>query len=383
MSTSRLTDMDIRNPNDNTVNENEDWISLPDDTTAEEIFSTERTHTALAELAGRVDTVREQGALEAYQWAYKALTGTVPEVERKHISLESYTGTITKKSALAKAIRVEADKLNTRLTASIESYAADIEEDFNEAHKVFGQANRKLRATDASIDVVRSKRVEINHTRIFEMLMVNNEFKGKDPLGTIDKELKNLERLAQIVDRGVESISNDIKNLGAGDQLARTNRDLPDTTTTMQLMFNRKVKINEGHFDHAAMRVRQPKKSYSWSQIGWLVFGGLIFNYAGYNLAKVLVGAKKDSESKVSNNLKEVHRFIRSVEGLEEIVADLSGLVQSLTGLFKQIDRSQESALNRRIVPVMELINFIMKQVVDITKGTDSLFTKIVRKHSK
>lgn len=68
---------------------------------------------------------------------------------------------------------------------------------------------------------------------------------------------------------------------------------------------------------------------------------------------------------------------------VNNIVDDLAGHVQDLVDLFKEVNDPQESALNRRVVPVMELANFIMKQIVDLTKDTDNLFTRLIQKHSK
>lgn len=382
MSTQRLTDMDVRNPRPVVSLEN-DWISVPDDIAAQEILETERTHTALTELANRVDSVRDQTSLEAYQWSYKALTGMTPVVERKSISLESFSGTISKKSELAKAIRAEADRVSAKLEASLETYASDIKEDFAEVVKMYDQAHRKLRATDADIEAVSSKKIEVNHTRIFEMFMVKDVFQGKEPIQTIRKEIQHLERLVQIVGRGVERISKDVQKLGEEDKLERNSRDLPDTQSTMHMMFNRKAKVDEGQFETDSRKTRQPKKYHSGWQNFWMIFGAIMFGPLGLSVAQAINHEKKGNEAKVDNSLTDIHKFIRHVEGMDEIVDDLSGHVQDLVDIFKQVNESQESALNRRIVPVMELANFIMKQIVDITKGTDTLFTRLVRKHSK
>lgn len=382
MRNKRLTDMDIRNPSLESIDTSEDWVSLPENDAAEEILEVERTHTALTELADRVDTVRDQGSLEAYQWAFKALAGMTPVTERKNISLEGFSGTITKKSALSQAIRNEAAKLKTKLNVALESYAKDVREDHADSLHTYEQALRKLKATDTGIDKVPKGNVEVNHTRVFEMFMVKDQFRGKEPLAAIKDETSRLERLVSTVGRAVQRLSSDVGKLGEDDKLERTSRDLPDTNAAIYLMFNRKVTIKEGQFDNETKKSRGPRKSYSWGQLGWIFLGGMIFQQAGSTLAKAFIGEKKDTEAKVSNSLTEIHKYIRAVEALDELIEDLTGHVEELVKLFDQVSEEQESALNRRIVPIMELVGFIMKQAVDITKGTDSLFTKLVRKHS-
>lgn len=378
MSAERITDMDIANPE-----VTEDWVSVPDDEAAPEIFETEKIHTALTDLAKDVDTVRDQVTLEAYQKRYQSLVGVSEVVTLPTITLESFVGgALTKKTLLAKAIRAEADRVGVQLEAALESYASDIKEDFGEMVKTFDQANRKLRATDADIENVDSKKIEVNHQRIFDMFMVKDVFKGKEPLPTIRTETQHLERLTQLVGRAVERISKDVGMLDQDDKLERNGRDLPDQNS-LQLMFNRKAKTSGGQFETDARKVRGPRKSHSWGQHFWIAFGAIMFGSLGHSIAKAINSDKKDTEAKVSNNLTEIHKFIRHVEGLDEVVDDLAGHVQDLVDLFKQVNERQESALNRRVVPVMELANFIMKQIVDITKGTDTLFTRLVRKHSK
>lgn len=382
--TRKLTDMDVaqqkRRPS---IEEHEETFdTLPEDSKATGIISAERTQEALTELASRVDTVRDQSALEAYQWAYTTLVGHSPVVDTKAISLEGFSGTVTRKSELAKAIRKQVTKIDTELNIALESYASDIKEDFGEAVKEYDQLNRKLRATDADIGNEASKKVDINHTRIFEMFMVKDTFKGGEPLTAIRTETTNLERLVARVATGVDRIRKDVDKLDDDDKLERSGRDLPEQQS-VQLMFNRKVKIEQGQFDSDQRKTRLPRKSHSWSQIGWIVFGQLAFGNAGGNLAKAINSNKENSEAKVTNNLGEVHKYIRAVEALDEVVDDLEGHVQDLVDLFKRVNETQESSLNRRIVPVMELAMFIMKQIIDITKGTDKLFTKIVRKHTQ
>ena len=378
MSIEHVTDMDIKNPE-----VEEDWVSIQDDEAAGQIFETEKVHTALTELANRVDGTRDQESLEAFHQQYQALVGSSEIVALPTIALETFAGgTLTKKSSLAKAIRVEAIRVSAELTAALESYASDIKEDFAESIKTYDQANRKLRATDADIEEVKNQKVEVNHQRIFDMFMVKDVFKGGEPIATIRTESQHLERLVQIVGRGVERIRKDVGLLDQDDKLERNGRDLPDLNT-VQLMFNRKAKVSGGQFETDTRKTRGPKRSYSWGQHAMLIFGGLMFQQAGYNLAKAFNHKKKDTEAKVSNSLTDIHKFIRHVEGLDEVVDDLASHVQDLVDLFKQVNDHQESALNRRVVPVMELANFIMKQIVDITKGTDTLFTRLVRKHSK
>ena len=378
MSTERITDMDIANPE-----VEEDWVSVPDDVEATQIFETEKIHTALTELANRVDSVRDQPTLEAYQQRYQSLVGVSGVVALPTITLEAFIGgTLTKKTSLAKAIRAEAERVGQQLTVALESYASDIKEDFAELVKTYDQANRKLRATDADIEEVTTKKVEVNHQRLFDMFMIKDVFKGGEPLPTIRTETQHLERLTQLVGRAVERIGKDVGMLDQDDKLERNGRDLPDQNS-LQLMFNRKAKTSGGQFETDTRKARGPKKSHSWGQHFWIAFGAIMFGSLGHSIAKAVNHNKRDTEAKVSNNLTEIHKFIRHVEGLDEIVDDLAGHVQDLVDLFKQVNEHQESALNRRVVPVMELANFIMKQIVDITKGTDTLFTRLVRKHSK
>lgn len=383
MTTQRLTDMDVKNGI--AVEDYEsDWVCPSDDKAALEIYATENAHKALSDLSIRVDSVRDQPTLEAYQWSYQTLTGTPGYSDCKQVSLESFTGgVITKKSSLAKVIRSEAAQLHTKLEASIETYARDIKEDVLELAKIYDAAHRKLHATSGDLEETSKSKVQVNHTRIFQMFTVKNQFKGKEPIQAIRTEIQNLERLTQIVGKGVDRITKDVNALTDEDNLERSSRDLPDTQNTMQLMFNRTAKVSQGQFDESEGKKQTPKMTHSWGQHFWIAFGTIMFGNLGHSIATAINHKKKDSEAKVSNSLTDIHKYIRHVEGMDEIVDDLAGHVQDLIGLFKKVNESQESALNRRAVPVIELVTFIMKQIIDITKGTDTLFTRIVRKNSK
>lgn len=386
MTSPRITDMDIKNSPKTLALEHydQDWVSIPDNEIALEIYAAEKACKALTDLAVRVDAVRDQPSLEAYQWSYQALTGGYGYIDCKRISLESFTGgTISKKTGLAQSIRQEAAQLNTKLEASLEAYARDIKEDILELAKIYDATHRKLRATDSDIEETSKTKINVNHTRIFEMFLVDDVFKGKEPIQTIRSEIQQLERLTDIVGRAVDRIAKDVNSLTAESKLDRTSRDLPDTKTTLKLMFNRKVKVADGQFELITLKKRAPTKSHSWVQHLWIAFGAIVFGSAGETLARTINSDKKDSEAKVSNSLTDIHKYIRHVEGMDEIVDDLAGHVQDLIELFKKVNESQESALNRRTVPVIELVTFIMKQIIDITKGTDTLFTRLVRKNSK
>lgn len=370
MNAHRITDMDIKNPKE------EDWESLPDDTAALEIYAAERKHLALTRLAYLVVRTADRPTLEQFNNTYSNLVGN-------SVSLESHPGTIGKRTELARAIREEADKVHAQLNIAIESYASDIKEDFADMVKTYDVAQRKLKATDTDIEPTKSKKIEVNHTRIFEMFTVKDAFQGKEPVQAVRKEIANLERLTQLVGKGVERIAKDVGKLLDDDKLERSGRDLPDTSATMWMMFNRKVKVSSGQFELESIKARGPKKYHTGMQNFWMIFGAIMFGPFGFELAKVINHDKKGNEAKVDNSLTDIHKFIRHVEGMDEIVDDLSGHVQDLVDLFKEVNESQESALNRRVVPVMELANFIMKQIVDITNGTDTLFSRLVRKHSK
>lgn len=386
MTSPRITDMDIKNsPKTLTLEHyDQDWVSIPDNEIALEIYAAEKACKALTDLAVRVDAVRDQPSLEAYQWSYQALTGGYGYTDCKRISLESFTGgTISKKTGLAQSIRQEAAQLNIKLEASLEAYARDIKEDMLELVKTYDGIHRKLKATDSDIEQTSTNKIEVNHTRIFEMFMVNEVFKGKEPIQAIRTEIQNLERLVAIVGKGIQRITKDVNTLTSESKLERTSRDLPDTQSIMNMFFNRRAKVTDGQFEDSARKVRKPKRSHTWGQHFWIAFGAIVFGQLGHTIASTINSEKKDSEAKVSNSLIDIHKYIRHVEGMDEIVDDLSGHVHDLMELFKKVSDEQESALNRRTVPIMELVTFIMKQIIDITNGTDKLFTRLVRKNSK
>lgn len=379
MTKPRLTDMDIKQQTVASLEYH--WDETPDDLRAEQILNQEKAQQRLTRLAKGLTQVRDKAALESYHQAYnQTLQVTNPTTT---LSLESYPGVITKKTVLAKSISDQIESLGKALEVAMESYAKDIDSDFKELLTKYQKVHRSLKATDADIDDVEKKSISVNHTRAFDMLMVNNVFHGKEPVTAIQREASSLQRLTNLVGKAVARLTKDVGELLPDDTLDRSSRDIPNTPNSINLMFNRKVKIEDGQVDSETRKTRKPGKSYSWGQWAWIIFGGFAFSHAGMELGKVLVGNKKDSEAKVSNNLKEVHKYIRVTQGLDEIVEDLQVHVQALTKLFARVEESQESALNRRSVPIMELAYFIMKQIIDVTQGADSLFTKLVRKHSK
>ena len=345
-----------------------DWVERPLNTGLERI----------TELAARVEYL-EDLATKAYKARDKSLLAELRSVPLvKAISLEGVHGTITQKNIITVELTNQCDKVKAELDIALEAYIEDIQEDFEAKLKEYGKLYNKLRATDADIETPANTSVPVNHTRLYEMFHIKNEFFGKNPLSAVRKEEVSLKRLVTSVNTGLDRISRSVKTLTKGDKLDRKNDDLPKIDALF-LMFNRRVSLKDGQMEHSDKATGKPKKSFTWKQHLAIVIGSIFFKQAGGTLVEAFMD-KKDSTAKVENKLSEIHRFIRFVEGFEDIVADLDDIVSRTDKMFKETDEENHSSLNRRIAPVMELAEFIMKQICDVTAGTDKLFSRLARK---
>lgn len=364
---SIITDMDIANPEN--IPEETEWVESETNTGLEGVITLEKRYERLEELVGKAYHARDKTSLTAIR----------KEPEVRAISLEGYIGTITQKNVLATELSKRTEVAKSEYTAALEDYVSDIEEDFGDKLKAYEKVHTKLRTTDADIEVPEKKNVQVNHTRVFEMFHVKETFQGKEALNTIRKEDTNIARLVTMVGTGVARIKKDINDLGRDGKLDRKGKDLPDLPR-MFLMFNRRAEVKDGQYEHTDKATKKPKKSFNWKQHVVVAIGAFFFGHIGAQAAKDFQ-TKRENEAKVDTNLADIHRFIRYVEGFEDSIDDLTQHVDELIKLFSKIDESNKSALNRRAAPVLELAEFIVKHVTDITRGTDTLFSRLVRKN--
>lgn len=362
-----LTDMDIANPE--LIPVESEWVESELNTGLESVKELEQRLDYLSDLSKRAYNTRDKVSLEALQ--------RLPEVAS--ISLEGHIGTITKKNTIVLGLAPKVKEAEDALTVALENYVLDIQEDYGEKLKAYEKIRTKLGTTDADIENPKSKNVQVNHTRIFEMFHVKDAFKGKEALETIRKEDTNVARLITMVGTAVSRIKKDVNDLGKDGKLDRKTQDLPKVDR-MFLMFNRRGEVIDGQFDYKDNKTKGPRKSYTWKQHAIIFLGAMFFGHAGANAAATFQ-TKKDSEAKVDVSLAEVHRFIRYVEGFEDNIDDLSQHIDELIKLFSKVSEENQSALNRRAAPIMELAEFIVKHVTDITRGTDTLFSRLVRKN--
>lgn len=363
------TDMDLAN----TVPEETNWEESNLTPGLEQLLEQERHCNKLEDLVSKSVGVRDKASLEALQENYKG----IPNVAK--VSLEQHVGTITKKQALTKAIQDQYTEASLLLAKGLEDYVGDIKEDFGEKLKSYQKITTKLSTTDANLESTDKKTIGVNHTRVYEMFHVKEQFQGKELLATIRKESVNMDRLTTMVGTAVSRVKKDINDLGKEDTLSRKAQDLPKVDR-MFLMFNRRAAILDGQLEYKDLTAKSPKKFNTWKQDTVIFISAIFFGPAGYNAAKHFT-TPKGNTAKVENKLGDIHRFIKYVEGMEDTIDDLSGHIDELVKLFTKVDESNHSALNRRAAPIMELAEFIVKHVTDITRGTDTLFSRLVRKN--
>lgn len=363
-----FTDMDIANER---IPVETKWEESTLNTGLEAILELEKQYDTLTTQRDQALRVRDKNALNVAVEAYNATS-------LHRVSLENYSGTITQKNHLASVINIQIQQVDLKLWAALENYVEDIKEDFAEKLKAYDKVLTKLETTDADIEDPKSKNVTVNHSKIFEMFHVKDVFHGKDALTTIRKEDTNIARLVTMVGTAISRIKKDINDLGKDGKLDRKAQDLPKLDR-IYLMFNRRGEITEGQFEYKDNKTKGPKKIFNWKQNVLLLIGALAMGPLGYEIARKQT--PKDSTAKVDNNLGDVHRFIRYVEGFQDNIDDLSAHIDELVKLFSKVDEQNQSALNRRAAPVMELAEFIVKHVTDITRGTDTLFSRLVRKN--
>lgn len=363
---SIITDMDIANPE--LIPIESEWVESELNTGLEAVKELEQRMEHLASLSAQAYKARDKVSLEAVQ----------SQPEASSISLEGYVGTITRKNALTIELNKKHLDAVDAYNLGLENYVKDIEEDFGEKLQAYEKIHTKLRTTDADIETPKNKNVQVNHTRVFEMFHIKDVFQGDKALETIRKEDTNVARLITMVGTAVGRIRKDINDLGKDDKLDRKAQDLPKVDR-MFLMFNRRGEVVDGQFDYKDNKTKGPKKSYTWKQNIVIVLGGIFLGNLGVSLG--YLQTPKGNNAKVDVKLAEVHRFIRYVEGFEDNIDDLTQHIDELIKLFPKVSEENQSALNRRAAPIMELAEFIVKHVTDITRGTDTLFSRLVRKN--
>lgn len=360
-----ITDMDLANPE--LIPLETDWVESELNTGLEAIRALDLKIKHLSTLTSQAYKARDKVSLEAIQ--------KHPEVST--ISLEGLVGTITRKNALTVELNKQHQALTDTFELGIEGYLEDIKEDYAEKIKAYGKILIKLEHTDAEIEPPVNKNVTVNHTRVYDMFHVKETFMGNKPLEVIRREDVYLERLTTMVGTAVNRIKKDIKELGKDDKLSRAADDLPKLER-MFLMFNRRLAVLDGHMDYKDFKTSAPKKYMNWKQNAIIILSGVLLRGAG-NVAKSFMTPAGNS-AKIDNKLSDVHQFVNHVEGMRDIIDDLSKHVKELTDLFAKVTEENKSALNRRAAPVMELAEFIVKHVTDLTRGTDMLFSRLVRK---
>lgn len=363
---SITTDMDLANP---TSPLETDWEESTLNVALEKMIHLEQRSEHLKALINKVYGTRDKTSLTALQ----------RDADVSSISLEGHCGTITQKNVITAQLRIKHESVEKELNIGLEDYVTDIKEDISDKLKAYDKILTKLKTTDADIESPDNKNVQINHTRVYEMFHVKEQFQGAKPLDAVRKEDTNLQRLVTMLGTGVARIKRDIDDLGVNGKLERKAQDLPKVDRLF-LMFNRRAAIVDGQLEYKDIKTAAPKKFMNWKQNVIIALGAIFLGQFGGQMARALQTAKGNS-AKVENKLGDVHRFIRYVEGMEDIIDDLSKHVDELVKLFSKVDESNKSALNRRAAPVMELAEFVVKHVTDITRGTDTLFSRLVRKN--
>lgn len=364
-----LTDMDIANKR---IPVETKWVESTLNTGLENILELEKQYDALITQRDQAMRVRDKDALKTALESYRGMSG-------HNVSMENFQGTMTQKNHLASVITQQLQQVDLKLWASLENYVQDIKEDFGDKLKAYEKIRTKLETTDADIESPNKKTVTVNHTKIYEMFHVKDVFKGEEAAATIRKEDTNIARLVTMVGTAVSRIKKDISDLGKDGKLERKAQDLPKVDRLF-LMFNRRAEVVDGQFEFEAKKTRGPKKYFTWKQNAIIILGTLIFRDLGASIATNFQ-TPKGNTAKVDVSLAEVHKFIRYVEGFQDNIDDLSAHIDDLVKLFSKVDEQNHSALNRRAAPIMELAEFIVKHVTDITRGTDTLFSRLVRKN--
>lgn len=364
-----LTDMEVAN---NKAPVETSWIESNMTPGMEQLLELEKQYDTLNNLHDQAYRVRDKNALNVTVEAFAGLP------YGHQVSFENHQGTITQKNHLSHCIHSQVGQIGLKYNSALENYVEDIKEDFTEKLKAYQKALTKLGTTDADIESPSNKTVAVNHAKIFEMFHVKDVFSGNRPLEIIRKEDTNIARLVTMVGTAVSRIKKDLNDLDKEGKLDRKAKDLPNVER-MFLMFNRRAAVIDGQFDYNDNKTKGPKKVYNWKQTAIIIIGSLFMGPAGETLGKLQ--KPKDSTAKVENKLSDIHRFIRYTEGFQDNIDDLSGHIDELIKLFTKAGEHNQSALNRRAAPVMELAEFIVKHVTDITNGTDRLFSRLVRKN--
>lgn len=363
---SITTDMDLANPASPLET---DWEESTLNVALEKMIHLEQRCEHLNTLINKAYGTRDKTSLVALQ----------SDADVSSISLEGHCGTITQKNVITEQLRIKHASVEKELNLGLEDYVADIKEDVGDKLKSYDKILTKLKTTDADLESPEKKDVQVNHTRVYEMFHVKEQFQGEKPLDTIRKEDTNLQRLVTMVGTGVSRIKRDIDDLGKDGKLERKAQDLPKVDRLF-LMFNRRAAIVDGQLEYKDLKTTNPKKYMNWKQQAVIVIGAIFLGPFGGHLARS-AQTPKGNTAKVENKLGDIHRFIRYVEGMEDIIDDLSKHVDELVKLFSKVDESNKSALNRRAAPIMELAEFVIKHATDITRGTDTLFSRLVRKN--
>lgn len=334
-----------------TIYENE-WVGVEDPSlTGDEVAEVQDTVDQLDTLEDKVENTNDVAALEAYNFAYSLINRYNQLGSNNSISLESYSGK-HKKQQLLQCIRKQKNAIKEQLNVALEEFVRNAPQELSGAVDKYNGAVSKLESVVADISTTSKRKVKVDSTGVWDMFHVNGKL-NKDGDKALAEETNN-----------IEQIVNDIDTLATG----LINGSDASLNYSYNLMFNKKLNIDNNGIKINTNSVKDPKKSFSTGQVVGIIIGTLFF-WPGA-LGYAMLADKKDSEAIDNKDISKIKAICNRVEQMDDLVQKMCGIVNKLADKKETLDNTKKHV-------VISSCLMVIKHITEVTNGVAVLFSNL------
>lgn len=337
----------------------------------------------LEDLTEVVEDAPLEASVESYHWMLNTLIQNAGMPTTRGVALENFTHSSGGKKLLASSIRNYNGNLKRSINVALENYTdgyAKVVSDNIDQYKGLAVSLAK------SIDDFEESAVllEVSTKKIFRMFHVNNEFlKVNSDIGEESKRISKI----------IENVTSKIKTLSA-----KPSSKVTLNSSTTELMFNRQfvTSVEGASFkEHGDVgRMAPINKGYI---AGAAAAGVLIGGISGAALGPVVAtatavvggvvnttlaaGVSKITALISTVNPRSKNSFIKSVEELTKLNADVKALDSSLSKLadaISKLDSVEAAEAKHTAAPLIEAAGLIVKHLNELLVGFTKVFAKVI-----
>lgn len=334
----------------------------------EEIQEVKQLIGTLTDLKEKVSKVSDSDQTKAYGKAF-ALIQHYHGFSNK-VSNESFS-----KGNLLNEIDSFKSSVESQLSVNLEAYVTESAEDIKEAVARYNRSVDLLDQIDDDIKVGGNKVIKLDSKRVWDMFHVNGKMQT-DAIPAINIEINNLNDIIDTLERYVRNLYSRVRINSVG-------------KTSYQLMFNRRVDINNDSLAITQKPVPAPKDkdNYTAGGVGGIAvsigtsillgflnvpFARSIGSAAGLVTSPLLKKAFGTNERIQKNDLNTLHSLVKKIQDLDRVVIRLNSLVSDTEKALDEEKIDQATYAN-----VVITVNKLINHITDITNATGIAFSKI------